>query len=157
MIPFRGFFLGIRGLGIRAIPRGGPTTCKAGMLVEATRFAPVATLLFTTLVWMAEEEEGRPVRSLLSLLFLRTSVVYSLLCFLSSLDETSYSLLHFFSTSSPVASALGRPGRRDQPASQIHRKPDRFLIRLLCEFFVLLVLVIGFSGNLEAKEARASC
>ena len=66
-------------------------------------------------------------------------------------------LLHFFSTSSPVASALGRPGRRDQTASQIHRKPDRFLIRLLCEFFVLLVLVIGFSGNLEAKEARASC
>ena len=33
------------------------------------------------------EEEGRPVRSLLSLLFLRTSVKSSLLCFLSSLDE----------------------------------------------------------------------
>ena len=131
------------------------------------------------------EEEGRPVRSLLSLLFLRTSLpgTHSLLCFLSSLDErlsdgkrrlqhratearmrarrllckvrqsererprtVLSSLLHFFSSAigRPLESRPGTQGdETSQPARYVHRKPDRFLIRLLCEFVLLVGTVLG--------------
>ena len=112
---FSGFLPWDSGFRDPSDPPGGPNNMQGSMLVEATRFAPVATLLFSSssFGWPMAEEEGRPVRSLLSLLFLRTSVVYSLLCFLSSLDETSYSLLHFFSSGQCT-----RPTRETRPDSQ---------------------------------------